>query len=152
MAVLTRHSRRSGNPGPWLCHYRESRPHPVILAAAGIQGPGYAIIARAAPTPSFSPQRESRALVMPLSREPPPPRHSRRSGNPGPWLCHYRESRPHPVILAAAGIQGPGYAIIARAAPTPSFSPQRESRALVMPLSREPPPPRHSRRSGNPEP
>ena len=94
--------------------------------------------------PSFSPQRESRALLSPTpvtlaARESralsvPYSRHSRRSGNPEPFPS------PTPVILAAAGIQSPFRPLL------PSFSPQRESRALSVPYSR------HSRRSGNPEP
>ena len=145
---------------PSLLPQRESRaplsPIPVILAEAGIQS------LFCPPLPSFSPQRESRALLSPTPvilaaagiQAPfvPYSRHSRRSGNPGPFrpllpsFSPQRESRallsPTPVILAAAGIQSPfvPYSRHSRRSgnpepfcpPLPSFSPQRESRALFV--------------------
>ena len=106
-------------------------PAPVILAAAGFQSPQAPAFSSPAgiqspQAPSFSPQRESRALanvVLDLAWEyrtrpgitPARSRHLNRE---------WRIERPRiPVILAAAGIQSPQ---------APSFSPPRESRALVV--------------------
>ena len=92
----SRHSRRSGNPEPLQCAdtvMAAPNPTPVILAAAGIQSPYNAPTPswpRRTPLPSFSPQRESRALTMRRHRHgraEPHSRHSRRSGNPEPLQC-----------------------------------------------------------------
>ena len=143
----SRHSRRSGNPEPLQCAntvMAAPNPTPVILAAAGIQGPYNAPTRpwpRRTPLPSFSPQWESRALTMRQhghGRAGPHSRHSRRSGNPEPLQCAntvMAAPNPTPVILAAVGIQSPYNAPTRswpRRTPLPSFSPQRESRALTM--------------------
>ena len=152
-----RHSRRSGNPEPRQCANtvkptktrRERRPGPcppfpnrtqppVILAAAGIQSPQ---------PPSFSPQRESRALTLrqhghanedapgtgagPLPSIPQPypaPRHSRRSGNPEPRQC---ANTVKPTRTRRELGPGPCPPFPNRTLP-PSFSPQRESRAQTL--------------------
>ena len=166
----SRHSRRSGNPEPSQCaNTVMAAPNPtaVILAAAGIQSPHNAptpLCPPQTPLPSFSPQRESRALTMRQhghGRPKPHSRHSRRSGNPEPLPCAntvMAAPNPTPVILAAAGIQSP-YNASTRPWPprtsVPSFSPQWESRALTMRQhghGRAEPHCRHSGRSGNPEP
>ena len=143
----SRHSRRSGNPGLLQCAntvMAAPNPTPVILAAAGIQSPHNAptpLCPPQTPLPSFWPQRESRAHTMRQhghGRAEPHSRHSRRSGNPEPLPCaNTVMAAPNStaVILAAAGIQSP-YNAPTRSRPRrtslPSFSPQRESRALTM--------------------
>ena len=119
---------------------------------------------RRTPLPSYSPQRESRALAMRQhghGRTQPRSRHTRRSGNPEPMQCaNTVMAAPNPAlaILAAAGIQSP-YNAPTRSWPhrTPlaSFSPRRKSRALTMRQHGHgcpEPPSRHSRRGANPEP
>ena len=143
----SRHSRRSGNPEPIQCAntvMAAPNPTPVILAAAGIQSPYNAPTRswpRRTPLPSFSPQRESRAhTICQHGHVCPKPdsRHSRRSGNPEPIQCAntvMAAPNPTPVILATTGIQSPYNAPTRswpRRTPLPSFSPQRESRALTM--------------------
>ena len=164
----SRHSRRSGNPRPLQCAntvMAAPNPTPVILAAAGIQSPYNAPTRswpRQTPLPSYSPQRESRAHTMRqhgYGRSEPHSRHSRRSGNPEPLQCAntvMAAPNPTPVMLAAAGIQGP-YNAPTRSWPRrtslPSCSPQRESRAPTMRqhrYGRAEPHSRHARRSGNP--
>ena len=166
----SRHSRRSGNPEPIQCAntvMAAPNPTPVILTAVGIQSPHNAPTRswpRRTPLPSFSPQRESRALTMRQHRHgrpKPHSRNSRRSGDPEPIQCaNTVMAAPNltPVILAAAGIQSPYNAptrLWSPQTPLPSFSPQRESRAHTMRQhghGRAEPHSRHSRRSGNPEP
>ena len=165
-----RQSRRSGNPEPIQCvntAMAAPNPTPVILTAVGIQSPHHAPTRswpRRTPLPSFSPQRESRALTMRQHRYVRPKRHCRhshRSGNPEPSQCAntvMAAPNPTPVILAAAGIQSPHNAptpLCPPQTPLPSFWPQRESRAHTMRQhghGRAEPQSRNSRRSGNPEP
>ena len=140
----SRHSRRNGNPEPTQCaNTVMAVPNPAlaILAAAGIQSP------YSAPTGSW-PSRTPLASLSPQA-------------NPEPMQCAntvMAAPNPAPVILAAAGIQSPCNAPTRswpRRTPLPSFSPQRESRALTMRQhghGRTEPRSRHCRRSGNPEP
>ena len=165
-----RQCRRSGNPEPLQCAntvMAAPKSTAVNAAAAGIQSPYNAPTRsrpRRTPLPSFSPQRESRALTMRQHRYVRPKRHCRhsgRSGNPEPIQCaNTVTAAPNlsPAILAAAGIQSP-YNAPTRSwspqTPLPSISPQRESKALTMRQHRHgraEPHSRHSRRSGNPEP
>ncbi len=165
-----RQCRRSGNPRPLQCaNTVMAAPNltPVILAAVGIQSPYNAPTRswpRRTPLPSCSPQRESGAPTMRQyghGRAEPHSRHARRSGNPRPLQCAntvMAAPNPTPVILTAVGIQSPHNAPTRswpRRTSLPSFSPQRESRALTMRQHRHgraEPHSRHSRRSGNPEP
>ena len=114
--------------------------------------------------PASSPQETfaqppRRGKNCPISNavQPPVPLKSRamqrsRRGNPQPRLYHCPNSGPTDVFPAAAGIQSPGFSIVATADPPPSFPPQRESRAPAFPSSQRRTHPRLSRRSGNPEP
>ena len=140
------HSRRNGNPQPFLCtntviatearqvgrpfpnprhSRRNGNPEPLLCTNTVMATETDRLDGRC-PTPSFSPQGESRA--------PPMHQHGHSNGDRPAG-----RPVPNPVILPAGGIQSPFYA------PTRSW----QWRHAGWTSGAQP---RHSRRNGNPEP